>query len=460
MFKDENLESINIKSDTLSEKYVRDQSCQTKPIELKNQYSQAILRLSVDVQTELSHTPASVTRLRVDNSKKLETFMLTVYPLVSEQLTANVRSHAFDDYELDELNISENIECKVTLTCPEQKEEDKLDITCLSWNSIGSIVASALGKLEHDTWCTHPSQIHIWNVNKQENSTPNKTIDADNCVTAIAFHPSDPPILVSGDFSGKIHVWDLSKEDNILVAFSGKENETHHEAVNQIVWIPSTGSVLNFISTGSDGNIFLWMYNKLKQHLGLISTFQLSSDVIPRNVRKSSMRSGTALGITCASLTYNQNKDILVGTENGGVFCCKEKTNGGGYTIIAFGSHEATVNSIDSSQAMKTFFVTCSLDMCIHVYQESQSTPLHKVDPMSGYLFAIQWSPTKHVFYVSTAASNILVYQIEDDEVHLKNTIDVGNKKVCINSLAVNKEDKIASADSNATIKIWEFKND
>ena len=454
MFKDEALESINIKSDKLKEKFVRDQSCQTRPIEFKEKSSQVVQKTSIDVQTENNDAPAQATRLHVDNSKKLQTFMLTVYPLISEQLTANVRSHAFDDYQLEELNLTKEIECLSTLSLDKQDKE--LDITCLAWNSIGSIVATGLSCTEHNSWCTHSSLIHLWNANK-EIKTPYKTIEADNCITAISFHPSDPPLLVSGDFSGKIHMWDLSKEDNILVSYSGKETESHQEPVNQLLWLPNTGSVLHFISVGSDGNILGWMYNKLKKHMGLLTSFQLSGDALPRNVRKSSMKSNSALGIMCASLTSSQSKDLLVGAENGSVLICKEKNNGG-YSVTAFESHESAVTSIGISKIKKSFFATCSLDMCIHVYQEAQYSILHKLDPFSGPLLNIQWSSQSQAFYVATSSGTVLVYQEEDDSFIRKNTMPAGDKKTVVYALSVNKNDKIATTDSMGNVKIWEFK--
>ena len=453
MFKDENLESINIKSDKLKEKFVRDQSCQTRPIELKEKSSQVIQKISVDIQTENNEVPAQVTRLHVDNSKKLQTFMLTVYPLISEQLTANVRSHAFDDYQLDELNMTEEIACQMTFSLGKQSE---LNVTSLSWNSIGSIVATGLGCTEHNSWCTHSSFIHLWNVNK-EMKTPYKTIETDNCITAVSFHPTDPPLLVGGDFSGKIHMWDLSKEDNMLVAFSGKESETHQELVNQMLWLPATGSILHFISVGSDGKILGWMYNKLKKHMGLLTSFQLSGDSIPRNVRKSSMKSNSALGIMCGSLTSNRSKDLLVGTENGCVFICKENTNSE-YSVTAFESHEAAVTSISISNQMKGFFATCSLDMCIHVYQEAQYSVLHKLDPFSGFLLDIQWCNQSQAFYVATSNGTVLLYQEVEDTFIMKNSISVDDKKTLVYGLSVNKIDKITTADSKGNIKIWEFK--
>jgi len=456
MFKDENLESISIKSDTLNEKYVRDQSCQTRPIDFKEKSSQSVNRVTSEVQTENNSTPAQVTRLRVDTSKKLENFMLTVYPIISEQLTANIRSHAFDDYELDELNIDEEIQCVLTFKSP--NEEETHDITCLTWNNIGSILASAFGYFEHNSWCTHHSYIHLWNVNRKENSAPDKVIETDNCVTSLSFHPNDPPLLLGGDFSGKIHMWDLSKEDNLLVAFTGKECESHQEAVNQVVWLPSSGSVVYFLSVGSDGNIFSWMYNKLKKHIGLLSSFQLSGDVIPRSVRKSSMRSGTAIGITCATLMQNQNKDMFIGTENGAVFGCKEKSNG--YNVIAFESHKASVNAIDISKQSKTFmFASCSLDMCIHIYKEAQHSPVHKIDPLCGHLFDIKWSFIRQMLFAATSNGNIMLYQVDDDSVVLKKTTTATERKMSVNVLAINKDDRLASSDSNKMVKVWECKS-
>ena len=161
MFKDETLDGVDIISDIKEDKYVRDQLCQTKTIEYTEKGSQAISRKDANVQTDFEQDLPQVTRMRVDNSKILSDFMLKVYPSIHEQLLANIRSHAFDNYEVnwDENEEQDRTSCLHTLNCNQQSQESV--VTSLAWNATGSVIAAAFGSLDHESWCVHQSFIYL-----------------------------------------------------------------------------------------------------------------------------------------------------------------------------------------------------------------------------------------------------------------------------------------------------------
>ena len=39
------------------------------------------------------------------------------------------------------------------------------------------------------------------------------TIEVPNCLRTVAFHPSDPLVIVGGTMNGQIYLWNLNLED-------------------------------------------------------------------------------------------------------------------------------------------------------------------------------------------------------------------------------------------------------
>jgi WD40 repeat protein len=89
--------------------------------------------------------------------------------------------------------------------------DNDYQVVALSWNSNGSSLAVAYGKNNHTTWCEHHSVLCIWSVFRRE-FNPKKattTIEVSNCLTEVAFHPTDPLILAGGTMNGEIFLWNI-----------------------------------------------------------------------------------------------------------------------------------------------------------------------------------------------------------------------------------------------------------
>jgi len=85
----------------------------------------------------------------------------------------------------------------------------------MAWNSNGSSLAAAYGKTNHVTWCEHCSIVSIWQVFRRDYD-PKKAqieIEVSNCLTSVAFHPTDPLILAGGTLNGEIYLWNISQEE-------------------------------------------------------------------------------------------------------------------------------------------------------------------------------------------------------------------------------------------------------
>jgi WD repeat-containing protein 34 len=77
------------------------------------------------------------------------------------------------------------------------------------------MLAVAYGKTDHVSWCEHQSIISVWRIFTRDLNAkkPNQTIETDNCLTNIEFHPTNPLILAGGTVNGQIYIWNLDKKD-------------------------------------------------------------------------------------------------------------------------------------------------------------------------------------------------------------------------------------------------------
>lgn len=473
MFKDETLDGVDIISDIKEDKYVRDQICQTKTIKYTEKGSQTTNRKDNDVQTDFEQELPQATRIRVDNSKNLSNFMLKVYPSIREQLLANIRSHAFDNYEVnwDENEEQNRTSCLYTLKCNPQSQESV--VTSLAWNATGSVIAAAFGSLDHESWCVHQSYIYLWNIDRVniDESKADRVIDSEVCLMSISFHVKHPGLLAGGDFSGKIHIWDLRDEENMLIAYSGKDVTSHQEPITKVKWgSPKRSRNHELISVGTDGKILIWCYNDLKRSLVITKKFILRCEDIPRKFRHSVTSKGTIeIGITCLSFLHKMTNALYIGTENGNVLKCLTdsklkgciEVQGTSYNIPfiqAYRGHTGSVSVIQACPQKENIFLTCGSDKLMHIYSVQQEMPLMVVESSSRYFIMAEWSSfSTTVFFGSTKDGLVLVYNLLEDAITPVESIVVQKSNVPVIALCYNtkQRDIIATGDKMGIIKIW-----
>lgn len=82
----------------------------------------------------------------------------------------------------------------------------QLQVTGLSWNCTGAVVAAAFGRFDHEDWCTHRSTLCTWNLDRRGlvEDKPDIVIDVPSCLMCIACHPKKPAWIVGGTFNGEI----------------------------------------------------------------------------------------------------------------------------------------------------------------------------------------------------------------------------------------------------------------
>ncbi|XP_077992291.1 cytoplasmic dynein 2 intermediate chain 2-like [Glandiceps talaboti] len=474
MFADEQLDSVEFKSTWRKERSVRNSSAQTSEILTDEVEVQSIERISIKIQTE--EEPEKTFRLIDDNSNELAEFLRNVEPFVSKQLEQNIRSHAFDGYEVNWREDTHAVTCLHTLSYAALDEE--LQCTGLSWNSTGSVIGVSYGRFDHQDWCTHKSVLCTWNIDRTINiNKPVSTIDTSSCLMCIAFHPKKPAIIAGGNFNGEIVVWDLSREDETIVATSGIGDDSHREPVSKIRWVQdpmSKGKKYNIVSVSSDGKILIWQVNRRKGSLELTEGFILLTESMPRSLMRSARVRGNAeMGVTCISYAHEDPSLFVVGSESGGVFKCSMNARGStaGTNIessiplrspvtFSFQPHHGPVYAVDCSPYHRNLLLSCGTDTTARIYSMLQDKPIISIEPGLGYLFAAKWSPVRPlVFAVVTGEGHLLIYDLKTSKINPVYTLEAGSDKEAVFTLEFNQNQRqlLATGDGKGMVRVWQL---
>ncbi|XP_015768459.1 PREDICTED: WD repeat-containing protein 34-like, partial [Acropora digitifera] len=360
-----------------------------------------------------------------DEKPDLVNFIRRVYPEFSQQLQLNITSHAFDGFEVDVDESASAVSCLYTLTNADLLEEE-LQVTGLSWNSTGSVVAASYGRFDHEDWCTHKSALCTWNIDRR------------------AIDPNKPDVTI-----------DLA-----------------------VLWTmdpSSKASKYQVISISGDGKVLVWQMSSGSRDLKLVSGFILQTDSVPRSMRLSKARGDAEIGVTSMSFSHEDRSLFILGSEAGGVFKCSMTARAPPLTntqssvplrspvTFAFSPHFGPVFSVDCSPYHRNLVLTCGTDASIRLYSMLQSKPLFSVEPGAGYLFRVRWSPSRPlVFSAVTGDGRLLIYDLKVNRINPSVSLEVTSDKSPVYSLEYNLQRRqiVATGDSQGRIKIWRLSDD
>lgn len=479
MFNDEAQETVEFKSSWKTERSTKDAGAQTSEIITYEADVQSIHRVDAETQTEEEDGKGKLVFVVEEENPNLVNFILRVYPELSQQLQTNITSHAFDGYEVSLDESTSSVSCAHTLTNA-ALSEDELQVTGLSWNSTGSVVAASYGRFDHEHWCTHKSALCTWNIDRRtlDPNKPDTTIDLSSCLMCIAFHPNLPSVIAGGSFNGEIQVWDTGREDETVIATSGMGSDSHREPVSKVLWTldsSSKATKYQILSISGDGKVLIWQMTPGSRDLKLVSGFILQTDSVPRSMRLSKARGDAEMGVTSMSFSHEDRTLFVLGSEAGGVFKCSMTSRGPPLTNVhssvplrspvtfAFSPHFGPVFSVDCSPYHRNLFLTCGTDATVRLYSMLQSKPLFSVEPAAGYLFRVRWSPSRPlVFSVVTADGRLLIYDLKVDRINPVITLDVTTDRSPVYSLEFNlqRRQTLATGDSQGRIKIWRLSDE
>jgi len=242
----------------------------------------------------------------------------------------------------------------------DQGEPPCLDVTSVSWNATGNVLAISYGDLRKTGWCNLKSCIGVWHLHKLEaeadadrdgklsreemkaagtSDIPSALLEIPSqttFVSCIEFHKEEPAILASGMYSGEIMVWDVSAEEEVPLMFTSRISDyAHREPVTALAWVPDQKEkALQLASLGNDGRLLLWtLANKLDSP---IIGFSMAM-VNPQRLRAEYRANGSITAIPSAkekllggsafSFFPENRGEVVVGTESGAVLKCSFPTH-------------------------------------------------------------------------------------------------------------------------------------
>ncbi|KAG8447982.1 hypothetical protein GDO86_015184 [Hymenochirus boettgeri] len=329
MFSDAVLEGVSVESvwRKSQEGHRESRSCQTNPLKTKDACNQTCGIREMGTQTEKNVNQRT---LDVDLGPLLDypdlgQFLKRVEGVVIKELEKNLKSHAFDGFDVNWEEQNELVTCLHSLQYPEALEL-QLQVTSVSWNSTGSVVACSYGRLGDGDWSTEKSYVCTWNLDRRGflPNHPDTVIDVQSSVMCLAFHPLQPSLIAGGLYNGEVLLWDTSRTDDPLIGRTGLTADTHTDAVYQVVWMhkKTQGHRHQVLSVSTDGKILVWQLDK-EGHLVLLDGFALVTQQIPSNTKINKQgREDTAVGVTCFSFSHFDPSQFVVGVEGGYLLKC------------------------------------------------------------------------------------------------------------------------------------------
>eukprot|EP00698_Gefionella_okellyi_P010806 TRINITY_DN2834_c0_g1_i1.p1 TRINITY_DN2834_c0_g1~~TRINITY_DN2834_c0_g1_i1.p1 ORF type:complete len:512 (+),score=97.55 TRINITY_DN2834_c0_g1_i1:272-1807(+) len=433
----------------------------------------------IGIQADASYDAAEA-KLDASELGKLKRFLSKAAPAIEDQLEKNLRSHAFDGYEVHWEDEIDAVSCLLTLNPvlppqPAGTQDDKQKIHCtnLSWNCNGSLLAAAHGSNTHKGWCPHRGFLCAWNMQKSHVNTtkPDIILETSSCVMSVAFHPQQPSLLAGGLYNGVVTVWDLSNRDDPKTWRTPAEEFAHREPVTALEWTFDRKEGYRLVSISGDGRILVWsMKNNLEKP---VAGFALWAKNLPKSTAGTARTTpGAVLG--AASIAFNpmDQATFVTGTETGGVLKCSvyktippEKGSDldfgfGSPVSFVFAPHTGNVSGVACSAYHRNVFATCGSDGYLKIYNMLQTKPQLILEPAPGAdLYCLGWSTARPlVLAVGAKDGNVYMFDLKQSRKEPVATLPAAAKASVV-ALQFNPHERglLASACNDGTIKIWQL---
>lgn len=409
MFSDETTDCYEFTSNWKTTSTTEEISVQCEPFVQNDVATEVFLRHEKSTQTDKIEARKEVAFADFD-TKSVAAFLRRVAPEILDLLDRNIKSRAFDDFDLD-FEEEEEIVKKIKSLCYKGFSQDNVNYMPkhLSWSSTGSSLAVSYGCNDHDGWCTHALGVCVWNLNRKDcnEAKPHQILETSYCIISLEFHPQNPAYLAAGSINGNVLLWNLNRDDNPLVWSSKTDDEGHSDAVTRVLWIRNSerlGSKYLLISAGLDGRILIWKQHDRTAELRLHKGFVMKTDHVPRSVGFRPI--GKKMGITDISFNVEDPNVFVTCTEGGGVFQCSlDSQMPTGETVLsvslfspivtAYKLHKGHVNSVAFSPFTRNVFATCGSDGELRFYSLLQpGGPVLTIHNDTA-ITAIRWSAAR-----------------------------------------------------------------
>uniref|UniRef100_A0A8C9GN42 Cytoplasmic dynein 2 intermediate chain 2 n=2 Tax=Piliocolobus tephrosceles TaxID=591936 RepID=A0A8C9GN42_9PRIM len=449
-------------------------SCQTASIATANASAQARNHVDAQVQTE-APVPVSVQPLSRYDVPRLAAFLRRVEAMVIRELNKNWQSHAFDGFEVNWTEQQQMVSCLYTLGYPPAQAQG-LHVTGISWNSTGSVVACAYGRLDHGDWSTLKSFVCAWNLDRRGLSPrqPSAVVEVPSAVLCLAFHPTQPSHVAGGLYSGEVLVWDLSRPEDPLLWRTGLTDDTHTDPVSQVAWLPEPEHSHRFqvLSIATDGKVLLWRGVGAGQ-LQLTEGFALVMQQLPRSTKlKKHPRGETEVGATAVAFSSFDPRLFILGTEGGFPLKCSLAAGEAALTRMpssvplrapaqfTFSPHGGPIYAVSCSPFHRNLFLSAGTDGHVHLYSMLQAPPLTSLQLSLKYLFAVRWSPVRPlVFAAASGEGDVQLFDLQKSSQKPTVLIKQTQDESPVYCLEFNSQQTqlLAAGDAQGTVKVWQL---
>ncbi|XP_006983447.2 cytoplasmic dynein 2 intermediate chain 2 [Peromyscus maniculatus bairdii] len=448
--------------------------CQTASIATAEASAQAQTHADAQVQTEAPE-PAAVVPVSQHDALRLAAFLRRVEVMVIRELNSNWQSHAFDGYEVNWTEPQQTVSCLHTLVYPPAQGQG-LHVTGISWNSTGSVLACAYGRLDDGDWSTLKSYVCTWNLDRQglNPQQPSAVVEVSSAVMCLAFHPTQPSHIAGGLYSGEVLVWDTSRPEDPLLWRTGLTDDTHTDPVYQVLWLPEPRHSHRFqvLSAATDGRVLLWRASGAGQ-LRLSKGFALAVQQLPRSTKlKKPPRGETEVGVTSVAFSSFDSSLFVLGTEGGFPLKCSLAAEAAALTRTAssvplrapvqftFFPHGGPVYSVSCSPFHRNLFLSAGTDGHVHLYSMLQAQPLTSLQLSHKYLFAVRWSPVRPlVFAAASGEGDVQLFDLQKSSqkptVSITQTQD-GSPVYCL-EFNSQQTQLLAAGDAKGMVKVWQL---
>ncbi|BHF59881.1 WD repeat-containing protein 34 [Sparganum proliferum] len=269
----------------------------------------------------------------------LVTFLDRVAPIVCEQLDRNSKSSVWRNAQA--ADIVNDVEPFAQTVHFDQATNFEHSVTCVAWNTFGTIFA-----------VSYPFCYSNNLIDQIRSEAPDYVFETNSCVNCVVFRPQHSSILACGTFSGELMIWTLADELGSLVASRGGASGGHQDAINHLHWFSPESVLLgtsksgqcganeHLVSFGADGRIICWTLtmDSREPTLTPIKIYQICGrdqlgaavqdrlySVTPLGGTEGSPSTSLdhPLGITTAVFSPQNQESLLIGTESGGLLCCR-----------------------------------------------------------------------------------------------------------------------------------------
>ena len=327
----------SIESTWKGERRTESFSCQTTPVEIRDQDTSTGTRTFKSTQTESDFDGVDLGQVcdgfagwdpKADG---LCEFIRSAGLSMMEELEKSEESHAFDDFDTMGLDDGEVL-CSEILSTPtmrdvpiqkfghggeEQTEVVDQSVTSISWNATGSIVVVGYGQRCHYGWSSGAKAgCSVWNIFARDFQAdkPKLFLETSSCVMSVACHPELPALVAAGTFNGEVYVWDTSIDDErpMQIAATRIDDYFHREAVISVKWVYDERETAHYllVTESGEGKVLFWsLKNDLACPVGgyLLQTKRKTG----RGRSEKAIVGGT-------SMSFQSGGDMQVGTDEAG----------------------------------------------------------------------------------------------------------------------------------------------